>query len=261
MGYINLPDNLQSMFATLESRLTKLEMSARFTLPNVTADPTTPRNGDLWLNTTSNTPKYVDSTGAVKSLTSSGVPYGPRYMKTGYQYGPISAGAFSNSALTASLLTAVPIYVPNAITVTSLMINIGATNGASSGVRVGIYTNSASDDYPNQLVAGSDQFIPTDTVSASAGAAPAAVSLSLSAGLYWLAGVKQGTGAPSVSALTTLNYYDYAVMPYSATTGGGIAITGMVAWSATPYTGALPATFPATKTPTSSASACVWITV
>jgi hypothetical protein len=70
LGAINLPPNLYSMFTDIQNRLTKLENSGRFTLPNVATDPTAPRNGDLWLNTTSNSAKYVDNVGAVTTLAS-----------------------------------------------------------------------------------------------------------------------------------------------------------------------------------------------
>ena len=69
MGYINLPPNLQTMFADLEARLRKLETAQRFTFPAVTSDPTNPRIGDAWLNTTTNLAKIVDKNGSVRVIT------------------------------------------------------------------------------------------------------------------------------------------------------------------------------------------------
>ena len=69
MGFINLPPNLKDMFDGLHNRLSKLEMSQRFTVPIVTTDPTNPRKGDMWYNSTSSTLKFVDSTGTIKSIT------------------------------------------------------------------------------------------------------------------------------------------------------------------------------------------------
>ena len=82
MAYANLPPNLQEMFNSLTDRLTKLENAQRFTLPNTppvvtqpsitglsTDDPTYPRTGDAWLNSTANLVRYVDKTGAVQQLT------------------------------------------------------------------------------------------------------------------------------------------------------------------------------------------------
>ena len=68
MAYVNLPSSLQAMFDDMKNRLTKLENAQRFTSPNVTADPTIPRNGDLWLNTPSNSLRYVDANGVTQPL-------------------------------------------------------------------------------------------------------------------------------------------------------------------------------------------------
>ena len=69
MAYINLPPSLQALFQGLDNRLLKLENSVRFTLPNVATDPTAPRKGDMWLNTTTNQAKVVDANGTVRVIT------------------------------------------------------------------------------------------------------------------------------------------------------------------------------------------------
>lgn len=69
MAYINQPADMRSIFADLEKRLRLLETATRFTFPAVTSDPTNPRIGDAWLNTTTNQAKIVDSTGAVRIIT------------------------------------------------------------------------------------------------------------------------------------------------------------------------------------------------
>jgi hypothetical protein len=69
MAYINQPADLRIMFSDLESRLRKLETATRFTFPAVTSDPTNPRIGDAWLNTTTNLAKIVDANGLVRVLT------------------------------------------------------------------------------------------------------------------------------------------------------------------------------------------------
>lgn len=69
MAYINQPPDFRSIFADLEKRLRLLETATRFTFPAVTSDPTNPRIGDAWLNTTTNQAKIVDSTGAVRIIT------------------------------------------------------------------------------------------------------------------------------------------------------------------------------------------------
>jgi hypothetical protein len=69
MGYINQTPNLKDIFADLDTRLRKLETAVRFTFPAVTSDPSNPRIGDAWLNTTTNQAKIVDKFGAVRVLT------------------------------------------------------------------------------------------------------------------------------------------------------------------------------------------------
>ena len=69
MGFINLPPNVFQYFESFDQRIKKLETAQRFTAPSVATDPTNPRKGDIWLNTTSNTLKAVDNTGAIRTIT------------------------------------------------------------------------------------------------------------------------------------------------------------------------------------------------
>lgn len=69
MGYINQTPNLKDMFTDLDTRLRKLETAVRFTFPAVTSDPSNPRIGDAWLNTTTNQAKIVDKNGTVRVIT------------------------------------------------------------------------------------------------------------------------------------------------------------------------------------------------
>jgi hypothetical protein len=68
MPFINLPPSLYQMFDDLKTRILKLEQAQRFTAPNVATDPTNPRKGDIWFNTTSNTWKGYDGT-TVRTFT------------------------------------------------------------------------------------------------------------------------------------------------------------------------------------------------
>jgi hypothetical protein len=85
MAYINLPPSLQALIDAIVQRLTKLENGQRFTAPNVpvlttqptvtgllSTDPQQPRVGDVWLNTTINTLRYVDTTGAAQAMGGGG---------------------------------------------------------------------------------------------------------------------------------------------------------------------------------------------
>jgi hypothetical protein len=69
MAFINQPQDLLILFANLDSRLRKLETATRFTLPNVATDPTNPRKGDAWLNTTTNLAKIVDKNGTIRTIS------------------------------------------------------------------------------------------------------------------------------------------------------------------------------------------------
>ena len=69
MGYLNFPPNLKDIFDDLTGRIRKLETAQRFTVPIVTTDPTNTRNGDMWINSTSNTLRAVDSTGTIRTIT------------------------------------------------------------------------------------------------------------------------------------------------------------------------------------------------
>ena len=69
MGYINLDPELFSLFKGLTDRLDRLERSARFTVPNVATDPTNPRKGDAWINSTSNLFKVIDKNGTLRVIT------------------------------------------------------------------------------------------------------------------------------------------------------------------------------------------------
>jgi hypothetical protein len=52
MAYINQPPDLRAMQENIDNRLSKLELAQRFTAPVVTSNPTNPRTGDIWYNTT-----------------------------------------------------------------------------------------------------------------------------------------------------------------------------------------------------------------
>lgn len=245
MGVVNLPPNLYSMFQDIQGRLTKLENAGRFTMPNVSSDLTSGRNGDIWLNTTSNTPKYLDNTGAVATFGAAGSPFGPRVLKAGYFYGPIGLVTQGSAVtFTADRLYATPFYCSTSITAIRLAINVGALNGASGGVRVGIYSNSTTDDYPNARLADAG-VIPTDTVLGNVGPNIATISVALTPGLYWLVAVRQGVSNPNLYGFSITNGVLSEVIPT-----GTISSTsyGAVAWSQAGVTGALPATFTTTKT-------------
>jgi hypothetical protein len=260
MGFINLPPSLQVMFTDLDSRLNKVENAQRFTMPNTpplttqptitgltSGDPTNPRTGDIWLNTTTNTPKYVNSLGAVNNLISAGgggSPYGPRNLLTSFFYAPIGlvnqGGAMTP---TNNVAYATPFYVSATKTATFLAININGLAGTSGGVRVGIYNNSATEDYPNARVVDAG-VIPTDTTFGTTGINLASISQSLAPGLYWLVACRQAASGPGIFGYTTTTGACSEVMPTGVLSSSSF---GAVAWFQTSVTGALPATWTTTK--------------
>ena len=69
MGFVVQSPTLHHLWAEFDSRMRKLETATRFTFPAVSSDPTNPRIGDAWLNTTTNQAKIVDKNGTVRILT------------------------------------------------------------------------------------------------------------------------------------------------------------------------------------------------
>ena len=229
MAYINLPPSLQSLFSRIEARLLKLETANRFTAPVVPAlgstptitglasgDPSNPRVGDIWLNTTSNTPKYVDSTGAVSTFGGGGgtIVVPPR-IKAGYAYTYLGVDTGGNSFGTAQLnqLNLQPFYLGATATAKQIAINVFAA--ASGGVcRLGIYSNSATEDFPGALL------LDCGAVStATTGGKTITINQTLTAGLYWL-GYLSTTGAPTLNGMSNIAGGGFG--------GGAIANTTMM---------------------------------
>lgn len=72
MPYINQPPSMQSLFSDLSNRVTKLENAVRFTAPDVPAEPTYPRVGDIIYNNVENYLEYWDGTQWNPLVTGSG---------------------------------------------------------------------------------------------------------------------------------------------------------------------------------------------
>jgi len=268
MGYINLPPSLQALFADIKSRLQKLENSTRFTMPttapvptqptitgSATGDPSNLRVGDIWLNTTSNTPKYVNASGAVTAFGGGGgssVVETPR-VKTGYYYSYLGTdqSGTTNAAQVVNTLTLQPFYLGSSATATRLAVNI--TTAFAGGVaRLGIYNNSANEDYPGTLL------LDAGTISlATTGAKQITISQSLSQGLYWLA-ILPTTGQITAQAMSEISGTILAggatantTMIPAFTTASFQGLTNGLGWKQTGQT-SFPATFTGTTIQTTS---------
>jgi hypothetical protein len=240
LGYINLPPSLQSLFAKINERLAKLETARRFTMPSTTSDfsSATGRNGDIWLNTTSNTPKYLDNTGTVATFGggSSTITGNVKRPLAGYFYSTYNYDTLNSSNVGSIVnnLYAIPFMLTETKTATSLSVNVVGTT-ASGVARLGIYSNGATEDYPNALL------LDAGTIShATTGVKTVTISQALTGGtLYWLVVVS------TTGTLQTLGAAYYNQIPFmpTDTTNGYISKS----WKQTGVT-TLPATFTATKT-------------
>ena len=135
-----------------------------------------------------------------------------------------------------------PFWVPRALSIDRIAIEVTAA-AASSVVRVGIYSTTASSDWPDALVSGSEGTIDT---SASTGVLALTVALTLQPGFYWVAAVAQGgtptlrliSGAPynlpdgglgaTIYNATVLNSVSGALPASAAAAGGGVTTAPVV---------------------------------
>jgi hypothetical protein len=98
---------------------------------------------------------------------------------------------------------------------------------------MGIYSSN-SDNFPGSLV------LDAGTIDCSStGSKAITVSQTLTAGLYWLAGVGQGSAAPGIRGFNTAHYADYVP---GGTLAGGIEANPTKGWGQTGITGSLPST-------------------
>jgi hypothetical protein len=127
----------------------------------------------------------------------------------------------------------IPFYVPESTTFTRIAVRV-STGVGGSVYRMGIYSSDSNDE-PSSLV------LDAGTVSTpGAGSYAITISQTLSAGLYWLAGVhqtNQGTGLVIRIAATTQGSF----LP-SGTVSGGINANPLTCFQVASVTGSLPST-------------------
>lgn len=223
-------------------------------MPNA-ASPLTGNEASAW---DSNLPNGI-SPQTVRITTSQLAAYlgGLPAWVTGRFYGlPIGATLASVLTVTGTLY-AYPISIPNAVTVASLNLSVG-TGQTGGAAHLGIYADNGA-GYPGALVY--DATVTGLTTTAVATNTPAANSVVLNPGVYWLASIFTATSTfPSVIGATAVytgelsNSIGYDTAAHALATSGQAATGIQVAAT---Y-GALPATFPTGATVTLNATTPVF---
>lgn len=114
--------------------------------------------------------------------------------RTGYYYGhPASTTTAAGSAVTANQLYAIPVFVPETVTITKVALFV-TTGAASSNVRLGLYNCAAG--VPTSLVIDGG----TASTAGSSTTPSVTISQSLSPGWYFIAAVFDGT--PTIRVAT-----------------------------------------------------------
>jgi hypothetical protein len=153
-------------------------------------------------------------------------------MRTGLWYGP--QGSATTVAPATNVLHAVPIYIGNAVTLTSIGINVTGAGAGGTVIRLGIYSDivDTRGGYPGNLL------LDAGTVAGDSVAfVSTAISQAVAPGLYWLACVAQG-GTPTVSVVNGPN-------PYVGHNGAS-GVGSRAGYRQSSVSGALPATFTTT---------------
>jgi hypothetical protein len=139
MAYINQPPDLRAMQEDIDNRLSKLELAQRFTAPVVTSNPTNPRTGDIWYNTTD--VKLRALLTAVVDLVTTGVANTFTALQTFSNGVTISGGTFTATAVTSNLGTT---NITGTTTITGTTNLNGTINGQVSGATVITMANDAN---------------------------------------------------------------------------------------------------------------------
>ncbi len=145
----------------------------------------------------------------------------------------LSSGSFT---MNTGVLTALPIVIFSTHTFVGIGVNI-VTGGTASSVRLGIYADNGGTPVGGSLVLDAGTVATT-----AAGAAAITISQSLSPGVYWLVAVQVAATANAIC--TGIITTEFSPLGYSSPGVPDNSSTGFIS-SASTYTGALPATFPA----------------
>jgi hypothetical protein len=161
-----------------------------------------------------------------------------------YQCTPTAALTTSNSPANGDLRLT-PFYVPSALTLSRLGMEVTTVGDTGSTLRLGIYADNGT-GYPGGLVLDAGTILGD-----SATVQELTISQALAAGLYWVGAVVQGvtTTKPTLRTLSSHIRSDVSM-------GTATPIAGQVpncCWVQGGVTGALPSTFSTAKSPSATA--------
>lgn len=198
---------------------------------------------------------YWDGTAWVALVITSDPSQGIGNKFAGYYYASNGVVSTTGASMTTlNLAYAVPFSVKQTTTFTRIAINCTALAGnISSSIRLGIYANNATGDYPDARIL--DAGIVSVGNSDVTGWQAITISQSLSAGLYWLVAVNQGAAVASVSMYGTASVA--MPMPHTPLASPGVGLP--YGWQQASVTGALPANWTTTKTLSSVRAPIIWL--
>ena len=224
-------------------------LTRRDTAANWTSTNPTLGNGEWGFETDTGLTKIGDGSTSWINLSYFLPPFaGHAKMLSGRYIFPHWYQGLGTTSTTLGNHWAVPIIIPNTVTITSLNMDVTASAAAGGVARLGIYA-SDSNNQPSTLILDAGT-VATD----STGVKELVVSQTLKAGVYWLSAAWQGN-------VTGFQYrYVTGIAPYVHSTSqfstGQIFPSAYVSASGL-ITGTLPSTFPSMLA--SIAGPAMWI--
>lgn len=169
-----------------------------------------------------------------------------------YQASPISATS-TNNTLGNGVLRVAPFVVPRGVTLSQIGMEVTAVGDTGCVLRLGIYKDNGN-GFPGDLLLDAGT-VPGDAIATYVSIA---ITQILRTGVYWMGAVLQGvtTTQPTVRSIGPGGNVGVA-MCVPLTNGGsapGANAAINVGWSKSSVTGALPATWGTTVSPTSTAA-------
>jgi hypothetical protein len=154
----------------------------------------------------------------------------PKFV-SGYYY-TTNLGGMGGNVPTANEMRLVPFYVSETTTFTRISARI-STPITGGTFRLGIYSSNSNNIPATRL-------LDAGTIDGSStGSKAITISQSLTPGLYWLAGVGQGTSGVGVRSYLSSTFGNYVP---NGTTSGGVEANPSTGWSVSSVSGALPST-------------------